>query len=186
MDDALAKLLASLDRAAERAVHPAALEDGVLLAGCSVHHTRGTGPGGQHKHNNQTAVVLTHRPTGITAQASERRSAEQNKSVALRRLRLALAVGHREAVPAGEIRSAMWRGRVRGGRIVLSPKHADYPAMLAEGLDVLAVSGFDPKKAATRLGVSPSQLVRMIADHPAALAMVNERRTERGEHPLRG
>jgi hypothetical protein len=75
---------------------------------------------------------------------------------------------------------------VRGGRIVLSPKHADYPAMLAEGLDVLAASGFDPKKAATRLGVSPSQLVRMIADHPAALAMVNERRTERGEHPLRG
>jgi hypothetical protein len=58
--------------------------------------------------------------------------------------------------------------------------------MLAEGLDVLAASGFDPKKAATRLGVSPSQLVRMIADHPAALAMVNERRTERGEHPLRG
>lgn len=186
MDDALAKLLASLDRAAERAVHPAALEDGVLLAGCSVHHTRGTGPGGQHKHNNQTAVVLTHRATGMMAQASERRSAEQNKTVALRRLRLVLAVGHREAVPAGEIRSTLWCTRTRTGRIVLSPKHADYPTMLAEGLDVLAASGFDPKKAATRLGVSPSQLVRMIADHPPALVMVNERRAGRGEHPLRG
>jgi|TARA_R110000782_G_scaffold218632_2_gene306022 hypothetical protein len=186
MDDALAKLLASLDRPAARATHPAAQPDAVLLAACSVHHTRGTGPGGQHKHNNQTAVVLTHRPTGMTAQASERRSAEQNKSVALRRLRLALAVGHREAVPAGEIRSGLWRERTRGGRIVLSPKHADYPTMLAEGLDVLAASGFDPKKAATRLGVSPSQLVRMIADHPPALVMVNDRRGDRGEHPLRG
>lgn len=186
LDDPIERLFASLDRRVERPVHPAALPDDALLERCGVHHTRGTGPGGQHRHNNQTAVVLTDRPTGLSAQASERRSAEQNKAVALRRLRLALAVGHRVAVPAGEIRSDLWRSRTRGGRIVLSPKHRDYPAMLAEGLDVLEACGLDPKKAALRLGVSPSQLIRMIADHPAALGAVNRERKARGEHELRG
>ncbi len=185
MDDPLAKLFASLDKPVERAAHPAALEDRRLLAECSVHHTRSSGPGGQHRHNNQTAVVLTHTPTGITAQAAERRSAEENRSVALRRLRLALAVGVRVGVPAGEIRSPLWRERTRSGRIVLSPRHRDYPTLLAEALDVLDACGFDPKKAGIRLGVSPTQLIRTIADHPPALAMVNKARTARGDHELR-
>jgi hypothetical protein len=186
MDDPIARLFASLDKPAERAVHPASLDDRDLVAACTVHHTRSSGPGGQHRNNNQTAVVLTHTPTAITAQASERRSAEENKAVALRRLRLALAVGVRIAVPAGEIRSALWRQRTRGGRIVLSPKHHDYPTMLAEALDVLDACGFDPKKAGLRLGVSPTQLIRTIADHPPALTMVNQARTARGDHELRG
>lgn len=185
MDDPITRLFASLDKPALRAVHPAGLEDHDLLAACTVHHTRGTGPGGQHRHNNQTAVVLTHTPTGIAAQASERRSAEENKGVALRRLRLALAVGVRVGVPAGEIRSALWRERTKGGRIVLSTKHRDYPTMLAEALDVLDACGYDPKKAGLRLGVSSSQLVRTIADHPPALVMVNQSRAARGDHDLR-
>jgi hypothetical protein len=179
-------LLAWLDAPVRRAVHPAALGSEALLAACEIRHTRGTGPGGQHKHNNQTAVVLTHRDTGLSAQASERRSVEQNKAVAVRRLRLALAVEHRVAVPAGEVRSELWRSRTRGGRIVLSPKHADYPTMLAEGLDVLGACGLDPKRAALRLGVSPSQLIRMIADHPPALTWVNRERGARGLHELKG
>lgn len=175
---------ASLDRPAERPTHPAALPDEALLAQCTLHHTRSSGPGGQHRNNNQTAVVLTHTPTALHAQASERRSAEDNKQVALRRLRLELAVHHRVAVPAGEIRSELWRSRTRGQRIVLSPNHHDYPAMLAEALDVLDASAFDPRKAAARLAVSPTQLIRMIADHQPALAMVNHKRHERGEHAL--
>lgn len=186
MDDPLDRLFESLDRPVERPVHPAALADDALLARCTVHHTRGSGPGGQHRNNNQTAVVLTDQPTGLTAQASERRSAEQNKMVALKRLRLVLAVETRVAVPAGEIRSAMWRARTRGGRISLSVSHRDFPAMLAEALDVLDASGMDAKRAAVRLGVSPSQLIRMVADHPPALAMVNRARKARGEHELRG
>jgi hypothetical protein len=186
MDDPLEKLFASLEKPVERPAHPAGLADRVLLEQCTVHHTRGTGPGGQHRNNNQTAVVLTHTQSGVSAQASERRSAEENKSVALRRMRLTLAIDVRVGVPAGEIRSAMWRERTRGGRITLSPKHRDYPAMLAEALDVLADADFEPRKAALRLGVSPTQLIRMIADHPPALAMVNRERAARGGHELRG
>lgn len=174
-----------LDRPVDRPVHPAALPDDALLAACTVSHTRTGGPGGQHRNKTSSGVVVTHRPTGIQAHASERRSAEENKAVALRRLRLELAVHHRVAVPAGEIRSALWRERTRTGRIVLSARHRDYPALLAEALDVLDASGYDPRHAATRLGVSPSQLIRMIGDHPHALGMVNEQRRERGEHELK-
>ncbi|MEI6355559.1 MAG: peptide chain release factor-like protein [Verrucomicrobiota bacterium] len=37
-----------------------------------------------------TAVVLVHVPTGIAAEASERRSQHENRGVALKRLRLRL------------------------------------------------------------------------------------------------
>lgn len=185
-DPLLAKLFASLDKPAARAVHPAGLDDAALLAECELLHGRGRGPGGQHRHNNQTAVTLTHRASGVSAQAAERRSVEENKKVALRRLRLALAVEVRVGVPAGEIRSELWRARTAGGRISLSTRHRDFPTMLAEALDVLEASGFEPKRAAVRLGVSPTQLVRLVAEHPPALAMVNRVRKARGEHELRG
>ncbi len=67
--------------------------DDDLLAQCDVETLKGSGPGGQHKNKTETAVRLLHRPTGIRAQASERRSQGQNMGVALERLR-ALLTAH--------------------------------------------------------------------------------------------
>lgn len=178
-------VFADLDRPADRPVHPAALPDEALLSACVVTHTRTGGPGGQHRNKTNSGVALAHTPTGIASHATERRSAEENKRVALRRLRLELAVRHREPVPAGEIRSQRWRERTRTGRILLSAHHHDYPALLAEALDVLHACAYDARRAATRLGVSPTQLIRMIGDHPHALGAVNEQRRLRGEHELK-
>ena len=66
--------------------------DDDLLAECDVETLKGSGPGGQHKNKTETAVRLMHRPTGIRAQASERRSQGQNMGVALERLRALLTV----------------------------------------------------------------------------------------------
>ncbi len=168
-----------------RPTHPAALPEDELLKQCAMTRGRGSGPGGQHRNKVQTLVQLTHEPTGITAHAGERRSPEVNRKVALRRLRLALATEQRVLVPEGEIRSDLWRSRVRGGKIALNTRHADYPAMLAEAMDVLAACSWDPKWASTRLACTASQLVKLVGAHPPALVVVNEARKARGDRALR-
>lgn len=170
-----------------RPIHPATLDDDTLLAQCDLTKGRCSGPGGQHRNKVETLVELRHRPTGLEAHAGERRSATENKRVAIRRLRLTLAVDVRTRVPTGEIRSVLWLERTRGGggRIACNPDHHDYPSLLAEALDVLFACGGDTKIAGLRLGVSPTQLVKLLREHPPSLARLNQWRDERGEHPLR-
>lgn len=179
--------LKSLDRilfgdAAEASgtVHPATLSEEDLLKECRLERGRTGGPGGQHRNKTSTHVTLSHLPTGIEAQAGEQRSSEANRKRALFRLRLTLATEHRAAVPAGDCRTDLWRSRVRRGRIACNPGHADYPAMLAIALDVIESSGGDVRRAATRLDTTPSQLVKLIKDHPPALLTLNRLREQRG------
>lgn len=173
------------DPAPARPVHPAALEDDDLLRQCELGKSRSSGPGGQHRNKVETKVTLTHEPTGVMAQAGERRSVEDNKRVAVFRLRLALAIQIRLPVPIGDQRSELWRKRCQGERIVCNPEHRDYPSLLAEALDMVTACDFDARKAALRLGCSTSQLIKLVKDHPAAIEMWNRRRAERGQHGLR-
>ena len=62
-------------------------------------HERRSGPGGQHRNKVSTAVVITHRPTGVRAEANERRSQAENHREAVRRLRVRLAVEVRSRTP---------------------------------------------------------------------------------------
>lgn len=167
--------------------HPAAIEPGRLLAQCDSKRLRRSGPGGQNRNKVETAVVLTHRPTGLAAEANERRSQAQNGEVALFRLRLRLAVEVRSPIDPLEVPppSPLWRSRLRAGRIEVNPSHQDFPALLAEALDILDACANDPKLAAEHLGCTPTQLVKLLKDEPRALARVNRGREARGLHPLR-
>jgi hypothetical protein len=172
------------------AVHPASIPIEQLLRDVEFRTTRGPGPGGQHRNKSDTMVRLTHRPTGIHSQAGERRSLDLNKSIALHRLRVALALQHRSAVeepgPSALFEpSATWRSRVRGGLLRVNPRHEDFPALLAETLDLLAHVGDELPRAARLLGVTSSQLVRFLGLEPAALAAINARRKAAGMAPLR-
>ena len=145
--------------------HPATLTDDALLCDCAREQLRRGGPGGQHRNKVATAVRLTHRPTGLSAEANERRSAGDNAPVALFRLRLRLAVEHRAPwlVP-----SARWAGRAKHGRLSINPAHRDFPALLAESLDALKHAGGDTAATAAALGVSASQLDKLWLMHPPA------------------
>lgn len=185
--------------------HPACLDDQALLALCQIGFGKSSGPGGQHRNKVHSLVRLLHTDSGVDAHAGERRSQSENRAVALRRLRLNLAVAIRTPVPAGPVGSALWNsrrklppkgheggksplGRFRGGGsgfIVVNPDHHDYPALLAEALDVIAASGWDAKNASLRLEVSASQLIKLVAEHPPALVMWNSERARLGLRPLR-
>lgn len=165
--------------------HPATLPPEVLLTQCDVARGRASGPGGQHRNKVETAVVITHRPSGVSGQASERREQARNRAVALFRLRVNLALQVRETPHLPGVPSALWRSRARAGRIALNPEHADFPAMLAEALDVLGACDGDLPRTARLLDVTPSQLVKLFKDEPRALAQVNAARVARGEHALR-
>jgi len=184
--------------------HPACLSDEALLAQCELGTGRTGGPGGQNRNKVETLVELMHRPTGVQAHAGERRSQIENKRVALRRLRLALAVEVRTPVPEGPVGSDLWRSRRRRppkhatagsppksrwasggeGLIEVNPDHHDYPALLAEALDVLAATHWDPRLASLRLNISASQLVKLIKEHPPALLLLNKNRSTGRDHPL--
>jgi hypothetical protein len=66
----------------------------------------------------------------------------------------------------------------------VNPDHDDFPAMLAEALDVLHASSNDPKNAALALACSTSQLIKFLKEAPRAFALINELRRQAGQHPL--
>jgi hypothetical protein len=166
-------------------LHPAALDPERLLAQCTVRRGRRCGPGGQHRNKVETAVVILHEPTAVRGEASERRSQEENRRAALFRLRKNLALTVRLPRAASNEPSRLWRTRCRDGRVSVCATHQDFPALLAEALDVLTACGTDMKAAATALGVTPSQLAKFLKQEPQAMKQVNERRGELGLRPLR-
>lgn len=168
--------------------HPAVWPDSELLATCEIRFTRRGGPGGQHRNKVETAVILHHLPTALSAEAHEERSQAENRRVALFRLRLRLAVEHRTETsldhpPAAP--SALWISRRQGSRIAVSDQHRDFPSLLAEALDVLALKNHMPALAAEHLEVSASQLIGLLRQHPPALASLNAHRHSNGKPPLR-
>ncbi len=166
------------------AVHPSALDPQVLAAQCDLKFTRRGGPGGQNRNKVETAVVLSHKPTGVGAEASERRSQNQNLQAALFRLRINLALQVRTASEPAASPSPLWRLRCPGGRFRLNPEHEDYPALLAEALDRLATHGQDLKATAEALGCSATQLVNLFRGEPRAMIQVNQGRLAGGLRAL--
>lgn len=159
--------------------HPSTLSPTELLKTCGEIRTKRSGPGGQHRNKTETAVVLVHKPTGISAEGSERRSQAENRQVALERLRLKLAIEHRTPADS-KGPSGLWLSRTRGRQLVISASHDDYPALVAEALDRLNETGWQIAPAALKSGVSTSQLIRLLKKSPAAWTAVNSHRLGAG------
>jgi hypothetical protein len=168
------------------APHPATIEESELLEQCDLELGRRRGPGGQHRAAVASGVHLVHRPTGLEAQATERRSPQVNRRMAIFRLRLRLALKVR--TPASRDRhepSELWKRRRQGTRMPVNPEHADYPSLLAEALDLVIARRYDLAGAAGLLGITMSQLSRLIRHHPPAFAAINVGREAIGLPRLR-
>jgi protein subunit release factor B len=58
-----------------------------LLRECEVDTFRSSGPGGQHVNKTESAVRLTHLPSGVVVTSQQERSQHRNKAICLQKLR---------------------------------------------------------------------------------------------------
>jgi hypothetical protein len=131
----------------------------------------------------ETAVDVTHVSTGISGSASERRTQQDNRRVAMDRLRVHLAVEMRTAPSVdGELLFAKY---TRQGRIAVSVTNWDWPAILAELLNRLETNQWELSPIAEEFDVSSSQLIKLLKQSPLAWIAVNRKRTALGKHALK-
>ena len=84
----LLTLLCSYDEA-RMIILPESDDD--LLRECEVETFRSSGPGGQHVNKTESAVRLTHLPSGVVVTSRQERSQHRNKALCLQRLRKKVA-----------------------------------------------------------------------------------------------
>ena len=83
-----------------------------VLKDCDVETYGGSGPGGQHRNKTESAVRMTHRPSGIVRVASDDRSQLRNRRIALERIWRALEAKKRKPkprVPTGPTKASQER-----------------------------------------------------------------------------
>ncbi len=171
--------------------HPACWPEKKLLSQCRLSFSRASGPGGQNRNKVETSVQIEYLPVGILASASERRTQNENRKVALQRLRCKLAVEIRpteESLAAEHSAktifvSEIWKKYCRNGRVDIAESNVDWPSILAEVIGVLCRNDWNIGNAAAAFGTSASQLVKLLKKHPPAFSLLNRERKTRGQLP---
>lgn len=163
------------------------LNDDALLRQCRVDYRRDSGPGGQKRNKVESAVRLTHEPTGVVANAADERSQHKNKAIALKRLRKVIAhkVRTSEYWDLGELPDELrallpWESGNRIGR-----KSELRPLAEQRLLDVFETTQGSLADTARALGGTTGQLSKLLTADDDLFGAANGIRTQHGLSPLR-
>ena len=173
--------------------HWLALADEELLSQCVFERFRVSGPGGQHRNKTDSAVRLTHEPTGVVGFASERRSQHQNRAVALARLRRSIALEVRRELPLDMYHPPPPLQRVLPRSIAteiprkerIGPRHREFWTGVAPLLDLFEAVNGSTADCASLLGCSSNQLTKLFASERHLWAAANAIRERHGLSHLR-
>lgn len=151
-----------------------ALQDRELLGQCRVDRYRGTGRGGQKRNTTESAVRLTLADSGVVTTCDVTRSQSKNVAIALRKLRLEIALRLRCEPPE------TLGFRQRPGR-----RDRSYALWVARVLDFLEEVGYRVGEAAGAMQSGTARLVRDLASDTGLWQAVNDARAQAGLAPLR-
>ena len=169
------------------------LDDAALRAQCDVDIYKSSGPGGQHRNKVSSAVRLRHRPTGVSAHGDESRSQQDNRRMALRRLRMKIACTCRRPVdPAAEtppvvaecIFTRRGSGQAGGKRMEIGRKDGRFWTVAAYLLDLLDARDGRLSDAAAVLGISTGNIVSLLKSDRHLLTAVQQVRKAHGQKPI--
>ncbi|MHB9026277.1 MAG: peptide chain release factor family protein [Armatimonadota bacterium] len=165
-----------------------ALNDEELLKQCDWYAGRASGPGGQKRNKTHSAIRMTHRPTGISAIANEHRLQGENRALALKRLRHALALAQRAEIDLETftIPVEVQEQLGRKGKLAVNPDNPRYLAIISLLLDLLVTYRGQVSRAADRLGISTTNFINLLHHDPKLWTAAQELRKRYGHAPLKG
>ncbi len=163
------------------------LSDEEIIKECDWYASRASGPGGQKRNKTHSAIRLTHIPTGISVIANEHRLQGENRVLALKRLRLALAMAvRREVDPETFVIPDELKSQVNNkGKLKVNPENPRYLTIIAVLLDLLIFYRGQVSPAADRLEISTTNFINLLHDNPKVWTTAQEIRKRFGMPPLK-
>jgi hypothetical protein len=143
-----------------------AMSDAELLRHCRMDVMRGSGPGGQKRNRTESAVRLTVQGSGVQVVCDKTRSQTKNRELALRELRLLLALECRFPT----------RDTERGWTEAPPLKHPEFAVWVARVLDVFAGHDWQVGETARALKISTNHFSRVVLRDDRVLRSVNRER----------
>lgn len=144
------------------------LPEDEFLRHCTLEFFKATGAGGQHRNKTSSAVRVTLKETQLRAEDCSERSQHRNRSNAVKKLKMLIALNIRNS-PA-----------VPPQRMECSVSAEDYPLFAAQLFDILDSCTFDHKSSAERCGITSSQLLKKLFRDPLLYQEFCKRRAALG------